>query len=47
MFYGNFLVVVKAFCYILSLGGEGLKDASMHAVLNANYMLRTRRAASR
>lgn len=40
MFYGNFLVVVKAFCYILSLGGEGLKDASMHAVLNANYMLR-------
>nr|WP_147553981.1 aminomethyl-transferring glycine dehydrogenase subunit GcvPB [Christensenella timonensis] len=40
MFYGNFLVVVKAFCYILSLGGEGLKDASVHAVLNANYMLR-------
>ncbi|BDF57531.1 putative glycine dehydrogenase (decarboxylating) subunit 2 [Christensenellaceae bacterium] len=40
MFYGNFLVIVKAFCYILSLGGEGLRQASMNAVLNANYMLR-------
>ncbi|MEA5003032.1 MAG: aminomethyl-transferring glycine dehydrogenase subunit GcvPB [Christensenella sp.] len=40
MYYGNFLVIVKAFCYMLTLGGDGLKDASMHAVLNANYMLR-------
>jgi glycine dehydrogenase subunit 2 len=37
-FYGNFLVVVKALAYILSLGGDGLKDASENAVLNANYM---------
>jgi glycine dehydrogenase subunit 2 len=37
-FYGNFLVVVKALTYILTLGGEGLKDASENAVLNANYM---------
>ncbi len=40
MFYGNFLVIVKAFCYMRALGKKGLKDASMHAVLNANYMLR-------
>lgn len=38
-FYGNFLVVVKALTYILSLGGEGLKNASENAVLNANYLL--------
>lgn len=38
-FYGNFLVVVKAVTYILSLGDEGLKNASENAVLNANYML--------
>lgn len=39
MFYGNFLVCLKAYCYMLSLGGEGLKAASVGAVLNANYML--------
>ena len=39
-FYGNFLVLVKAYTYILSLGGEGLKEASQHAVLNANYMMK-------
>ncbi len=38
-FYGNFLVVVKALSYILTLGGNGLKNASENAVLNANYML--------
>ncbi len=38
-FYGNFLVIVKAWCYLLSCGGAGLKNASMHAVLNANYMM--------
>ena len=38
-FYGNFLVVVRALTYILTLGGEGLKDASENAVLNANYMM--------
>ncbi len=37
-FDGNFLVCVKALAYILSLGAEGLKDASEKAVLNANYM---------
>ena len=38
-FYGNFLVYVRALTYILSLGGEGLREASENAVLNANYML--------
>lgn len=37
-FYGNFLVVVKALAYILSLGAEGLKEVSETAVLNANYI---------
>jgi glycine dehydrogenase subunit 2 len=38
-FYGNFLVAVKAFAYILSMGAEGLKEASQGAVLNANYIM--------
>lgn len=37
-FYGNFLVVVKALAYILSLGFEGLKEISEVAVLNSNYI---------
>ena len=38
-FYGNFLVVVRALTYILTLGREGIKEASENAVLNANYMM--------
>jgi glycine dehydrogenase subunit 2 len=37
-FYGNFLVMVRALCYIVMLGGNGLKQASENAVLNANYL---------
>ncbi len=37
-FYGNFGVLVRAYTYILSMGGDGLKKASQIAVLNANYM---------
>ncbi|XOQ53152.1 MAG: putative glycine dehydrogenase (decarboxylating) subunit 2 [Succiniclasticum sp.] len=37
-FYGNFLVLVRAFAYVLELGREGIRDASEAAVLNANYM---------
>ncbi len=37
-FYGNFLVVLRALTYITMLGGDGLKQASENAVLNANYM---------
>ena len=37
-FYGNFLVVVKALTYILTLGAEGIREVSEGAVLNANYL---------
>ncbi|AEH51927.1 aminomethyl-transferring glycine dehydrogenase subunit GcvPB [Pseudothermotoga thermarum] len=37
-FYGNFLVMVKAYTYILSMGSDGLEHASKMAVLNANYL---------
>ncbi|RDY23774.1 glycine dehydrogenase subunit 2 [Romboutsia maritimum] len=37
-FYGNFGVLVKAYSYILTMGKEGLKEASQMAVLNANYI---------
>ncbi len=40
MFYGNFLVVVRALTYLLVLGKEGVCDVSRGAVLNANYMMR-------
>ncbi|HHW19133.1 MAG TPA: aminomethyl-transferring glycine dehydrogenase subunit GcvPB [Firmicutes bacterium] len=39
-FYGNFLVMVKAYAYIRALGPDGLKKVSEDAVLNANYLLR-------
>ncbi len=39
-FAGNFLVVVRALTYVLTLGGDGLKEASQNAVLNANYLMR-------
>jgi glycine dehydrogenase subunit 2 len=38
-FYGNFLVILKAYVYIKALGAKGLKNVSEQAVLNANYML--------
>lgn len=38
-FGGNFLVVVRALTYILTLGREGIPEASTNAVLNANYMM--------
>jgi glycine dehydrogenase subunit 2 len=37
-FYGNFSVLLKAYIYITMMGGNGLKEASEIAVLNANYM---------
>jgi len=38
-FYGNFLVMVRAYAYIRSLGAEGLREVSENAVLNANYLM--------
>ena len=37
---GNFLVVVRAVTYLLSLGRDGIPEASQNAVLNANYLMR-------
>jgi glycine dehydrogenase subunit 2 len=36
-FYGNFGILVRAYCYILSLGHD-LAKVSRYAVLNANYI---------
>ncbi|GAC1433425.1 MAG: aminomethyl-transferring glycine dehydrogenase subunit GcvPB [Chloroflexota bacterium] len=40
-FYGNVGLLVRAYTYVRTMGGEGLRQASRDAVLNANY-LRTR-----
>jgi glycine dehydrogenase subunit 2 len=36
--YGNFLVAVRAYAYILTLGPAGLRRVAENAVLNANYL---------
>jgi glycine cleavage system P protein (glycine dehydrogenase) subunit 2 len=38
-FQGNYGVFVRSYAYILSLGADGLQEASEVAVLNANYLL--------
>ena len=35
---GNCGILVRAYTYILSLGGDGLEEASRMALLNANYI---------
>jgi glycine dehydrogenase subunit 2 len=37
-FYGNFGVLVRALAYIMAQGAEGLRNATLDAVLNANYI---------
>jgi glycine dehydrogenase subunit 2 len=37
-FHGNFSVIVRALCYILSLGPKGIREIAEYAVLNANYI---------
>jgi glycine dehydrogenase subunit 2 len=37
-YYGNFGVMVRALAYILAHGGPGLRNATVDAVLNANYI---------
>jgi glycine dehydrogenase subunit 2 len=37
-FYGNFGVLVRALAYILAHGGNGLRNATVDAVMNANYI---------
>ena len=36
--YGNTAILVRAYAYLLAMGGNGLKRASELAVLNANYL---------
>ena len=42
-FAGNFLVVVRALTYLMTLGREGVPEASQNAVLNANYLMQAMR----
>jgi glycine dehydrogenase subunit 2 len=37
-FYGNFGVLARALAYILAHGGNGLRNATVDAVVNANYI---------
>ncbi|MHB8866640.1 MAG: aminomethyl-transferring glycine dehydrogenase subunit GcvPB [Pirellulaceae bacterium] len=38
-FFGNVGVLLRAYCYIRTLGPDGLRRVSENAVLNANYLL--------
>ncbi len=38
-FFGNVGVLVRAYCYILTHGPQGLRRVAENAVLNANYLL--------
>ena len=37
-FFGNFGMLVRALAYCLSHGGDGLKAATLRAIVNANYI---------
>jgi len=39
-FFGNFGMLVRAYAYILALGGDGLTQTTRMAVLSANYIRR-------
>jgi glycine dehydrogenase subunit 2 len=38
-FFGNVGVLVRAYCYLRTLGARGVREVSENAVLNANYLL--------
>ena len=40
-FYGNFLVIVRAYTFLRMIGEEGLKEISRSAILNANYVIQS------
>ena len=44
-FYGNFGVLVRALAYIMAHGGDGLRHATLDALLNANYIRKHLEAA--
>jgi glycine dehydrogenase subunit 2 len=37
-FYGNFLIIVRAYIYMKVLGSDGLHKVSENAIINANYV---------
>ncbi|MFA5830841.1 MAG: aminomethyl-transferring glycine dehydrogenase subunit GcvPB [Candidatus Paceibacterota bacterium] len=37
-YYGNFLVLLRAYCYLRTMGARGLREVAEAAVLNANYL---------
>ena len=37
-FHGSFSILVRAYTYMQSLGGDGLRAVSENAVINANYV---------
>ncbi len=37
-FYGNYGVLVRALAYVMAHGGNGLRQATLDALLNANYI---------
>jgi glycine dehydrogenase subunit 2 len=37
-FYGNVGILVRAYAYLLSMGGDGLRQVAERAVINANYL---------
>jgi glycine dehydrogenase subunit 2 len=39
-FYGNFGILLRAYAYLVAMGGDGLTQATRMAVLNANYLRR-------
>jgi glycine dehydrogenase subunit 2 len=38
-FFGNVGILLRGYCYIRTLGADGLRQVSENAVLNANYLL--------
>ncbi len=40
-YYGNFLVLLRAYTYIRMMGEEGLKEISKCAIINANYVIQS------
>jgi glycine dehydrogenase subunit 2 len=40
-YYGNFLVMVKAYTYLRIIGRDGLRQISKAAIINANYIIQS------
>jgi glycine dehydrogenase subunit 2 len=40
-FFGNFLVIVRAYTFLRMIGEQGLREISKSAILNANYIIQS------